>query len=929
MAPIQERIAAFPDGNSLISIQKSRLIVGNSEGLIKIYDLDQLDLEPKSIDIDNNITSLVQSQDLLFISNTNGQFQVIDLKNYLDHSIDIVVKTIYRSELPLRSIQSIPTLNQVVVGGDDRKLVFLDTSSSEFKAIKTLDLNDSIVDLSLGLNNSLIISLSNGEVKFYDVDGFGDDDDFTFKKSDMITTKILTSLDTIDYKNDHQDELVATKIHALKNGNFLIPANDGPSSIKLYSSTYQEITEIKDIESSGSIRSTHINDQESLIAVLYSDDTVKIFNLINYKLEHRFPISLNDNNIAINLQWFKYDLYFGTTNGEIIYFKQVGKEITTTTSTTTTSTEAIISAASGLFIDDATEDTDEEEYEKIAKRDRSKVQEEDSMIIDQDDDINDNDDEGLFGDDLDGDNYGDNKRFKSSKKYTNGGSSTSSSYFTSHTEVEEFQPYSPGSTPWIQDSKSDNSGSVERRYLGINTVGHVWAVRNSGYDQQQQHLTISFYDRSIQKDYHFTDHFKFDLCSFNNRGLLLGYSGINEKKNNDHGGKIYYRHHDSETDSWEKTIPLLKDEIITGVCLSNTSSQSSSIITVGTSLGYLRFFNLYGVCINVLKVQPIYALISSSTSNLFTVNQIANNIYTFSLIDINQDYNFIQQDVLLPIKRKSNEKLLLKGLFFNEYNDPCIISNQDDTLLILQTWRDSNNSKWIPILNCNNVITEYGSNPNKKNWKCWPLGLYNDQLNCLILKNNNPYPGFPLPLPVELKIRLPIQVHSINKENGSLKKKKKKKNPDDILDEDDEEEEEEDDDLMDTDGSEQIKNLFNDNDDPEENFLRSLTMGKIISDSLNDEAIGGDDDENDEIMDRLTKYSILFDKSLLKLFAESCKDSKLNKALSIAKLIKTDKALLAASKIAERMEFINLSTKIGKLREDLLDIDDDEDEDDI
>ena len=57
--------------------------------------------------------------------------------------------------------------------------------------------------------------------------------------------------------------------------------------------------------------------------------------------------------------------------------------------------------------------------------------------------------------------------------------------------------------------------------------------------------------------------------------------------------------------------------------------------------------------------------------------------------------------------------------------------------------------------------------------------------------------------------------------------------------------------------------------------------------------------EEDEVMERLNQYSMLFDKSLLKLFGESCKESKLGKAFSIARLIKTDKALLAASRIAE------------------------------
>ena len=53
-------------------------------------------------------------------------------------------------------------------------------------------------------------------------------------------------------------------------------------------------------------------------------------------------------------------------------------------------------------------------------------------------------------------------------------------------------------------------------------------------------------------------------------------------------------------------------------------------------------------------------------------------------------------------------------------------------------------------------------------------------------------------------------------------------------------------------------------------------------------------------------------------------------ALSVAKLMKTDKALMAASKISERMQFMNLATKIGELREKLLneaeEVDEEEDD---
>ena len=453
------------------------------------------------------------------------------------------------------------------------------------------------------------------------------------------------------------------------------------------------------------------------------------------------------------------------------------------------------------------------------------------------------------------------------------------------------KPYSPGSTPWSSDA-SNSSTSANRRYLAMNSVGYAWCVKSP--ENPHQTITVSFFDRSIQKDYHFTDYYNYDLCSINERAVLLGASGYDVKSKVDNA-TIYYRNHDSEQDSWERKIPLLKNEYITAISLTNVDTKNKyhndSLIVVGTNFGYMRIFNAYGVCVNVLKTTPIVTIIASSVATIFTINHISNQVYTFSIIDVNQDYKFVQQNVLLPIKHHQDPSVpLIKGVFFNEYNDPCIVPGYDDTLLVLQSWRESHNSKWIPILNCHHSIT---NTTTKKNWKCWPLGVYDDKLNCIILKHNNHYPKFPLPLPIEIEIKLPI---------GDYLTKKK-------ADPEHEEQEEDEDNDVDT---AQDKS-------PEETFLRSVTMGKLISDTLNDES---NDYDNDEIMEKINKYMVVFDKSLLMMFGESCKESKLNKALSIAKMIRSDKALVAATKIAERMQFMTLAMKIAKLREDLVSVED-------
>lgn len=84
-------------------------------------------------------------------------------------------------------------------------------------------------------------------------------------------------------------------------------------------------------------------------------------------------------------------------------------------------------------------------------------------------------------------------------------------------------------------------------------------------------------------------------------------------------------------------------------------------------------------------------------------------------------------------------------------------------------------------------------------------------------------------------------------------------------------------------------------------------MGKLISDTISnfEDEQQGEDVDQDSLMTRLEQYSTMFDKSLIKLFAEACQQLRLNKAYSIAKLMKTDKALLAASKVSEKNGVFN------------------------
>ena len=855
-----KKFSAFPDGNSFVKFNNSlnRLIIANSEGLIKIFNIGDSESEPISIDILDNLTSFTCHDDKnLVLTSTEGKLELVDLSTNISKGV------LYRSELPLRDTVFINQGNRILCGGDENKLIIVDFQPGEEEEdnkVTNITLPDQLLNISYNYAGELAsISLSNGDVQIYSV--VNEQPNLLHTIRNILPKKIHVSMDKVDFNEEHHDELLSTTTEWSRNGQYLlVPTVD--NQIHIY-----------DRQDWNKVIKTFNNDSGRIIdfkllslgkLAILSLNVFKVFDFDSGKLIHEDDFDFDEDAYPLNLDWKDGTLFIGSTNGESLQLDNIilkSKEHTDVLTSLFVSdaedednerlddendTDALLRKS-----DDEEQDIDDLENDDFghSKKRRIKLHEEDDLVIDEEDDNFGFEDAGIS---RNGHGNGNGFRVNGHKRFK----ASSPSVVAIASKIK---PYSPGSTPF------ENKGaSIDRRYLTMNNIGYAWIVQNkeggNTTSTNNNSITVSFFDRSLHSEYHFTDFHNFDLASMNQRGILLGSS---------ESGLIYYRSHNEGTnDQWERKLPLLSGEYITSICITDMKSANDTII-VGTSLGYLRFFNQFGVCINIMKILPIVALIASTTNNLFMINQVSYNVYSYLIIDINQDYKYIQHNSQMPLKDKIP---LIKGIFFNEFNDPCIVGGEDDTLLVLQSWRDSLNAKWIPILNCQLVISEYESNDNKKNWKCWPLGLFNDKLNCLILKNSNQYPGFPLPLPIELDIELPIK-------------------------------------------------LNHEEDEAEENFLRSLTMGKLMTDSLNDEL--NVDIEEDEIMERLNQYSILFDKSLLKLFGEACKESKLGKAFSIARLIKTDKALLAASRISERMEFLNLATKIGQLRELLIDIDSD------
>lgn len=847
----QSQLTAFNEGNSLISYSSSldKLIAGNSTGVIKVFDLNDRELEPTSYDCNPNLTSLTTFDGKILITNVKGQLEIIEPQ--LDDS-DSSNKVIYESELPLRDAIFTHDGRTIVCAGDDNKLAFIDAES--FDVLHNMKIPDSAVNINYNqIGQLLSVSLSNGDVQIINVSS--EVPNLLQTIPNKLAPKIHTSSDSIDYVDEHKSELVSTNCKWSSDGDYLyIPTTEVLIAVDRsdFNTVVHELSRPK--ESTGGIVDYCLLDND-YVAVLYDDFYLTVYDSGKIHETHKLT-GFNDQKKGINLALSNSSLYIGSTKGAIGILP------------------LSLKSKKNKFVADEAEESSDEEKSDIDNlfgdsdnepNRRNNLHIEDSMVIDQDDESDDEDPMRYYNKPVDDILGQQRKRHKSNhnKSVSIDGNVT---YIN-----EDITPYSPGSTPWLE------IGSIGKRYLVMNTVGNAWAAKKTSNSEhsKQQTITLEFQDGNVSHNYHFTDTVGFDLCSMNELGIALALSGYKDRSSKDRG-LIYYRNHGSVQDSWERNIPLVDGEYLTSISISKCPDLDGdeSIIVVGSNQGYVRFFNVHGLCLNIIKTTPVVATIISSNLCLFAIHQISHNVYTYSIIDISKDYQFIQQDVLLPLKKsKSSLQPLLTGIFHDEFNNPCIVSGNDETLIILSKWRETNNAKWVPILNCKDEVTEHGNNPSKKNWKIWPLSLYNDQLMCYVLKDTQ-YPGFPLSLPIAIDIELPIK-HN----------RKKKKTEEE--------------------GSEEL--------DFEEVFLRASIMGKLVNDFNQEEEIS--EQEEEEINNKIKEYSNTFEASLLKLFAKTCTESKLKKAFSIAGLLHSDKALNAASKIAERAQFPNLAKKISLLRE--------------
>lgn len=861
-------IALAPNGN--------QLCVANKAGLSKVLQMNNPEEEPEVFETPGDVTSI--------ICDSNSSFIVTTLKgDCYRYDFNGKDQLLARSMLPMRDCDVVHNGKMAVIGGDDMELSLVDLVE-DFKRYN-VKADEQVTQLSYSSQTNLLsVSYINGKVCFYSIsstrpnkintlEGYipknSYNDDYRNKPSSNGDGE-KDNDDSNDDDNTVKDpefcieNRICTRAAWHSNGlYFALPCHD--YTVKVFS--IKDYTLVKTLTNLNSSKAFFIDLKfepvhGSYLAAVDHENRLTIWNWQTSEVFYTKELGQKITNFLwkVHPDNKTLDIILGTWSGNIITVKGAAESKEVNLNET--------NQPKGLFVDsEAEEGSDLNEPNLQLPPDEVFTDEENESTAKR----HHYDDEQDFVDDDDGAGYvSEHPPHKFPRKGTNRDPVSSLGANSRATPKPfSYKPLSQGATPL---------GNGDRRYLTMNNVGYVCVVRGN----EQSSITVSFFDIGRFVEYHFEDVFGFDLCSLNENGALFAQSKA---------GQLHFRAHNSLHSPWTKTIPLQKGEKITSV------SHTPKRVFVGTSLGYLRIFNEHGVPLMVEKMSPIVAL-TAQEYKVFAIHFHNYHGITYSLFQRSLvSSKYYQRESPLPLTLPQDNLQLedidsefisfnplgIKNFFFSAHGDPCVFGI-DNVLLILSKWRSAAENRWLPVLDANMEIWKM-SGGRETDVKVWPLGLNYNMMNCILVKGRNMWPEFPLPLPTEMEMSIPIFVKSklLEEQNDSEKN----------------------DDEMET---QELKIPVQ--WAAEESLLRSKVLSILLSDTLAHEGeLYGNENE---ILASLTG---VHDKSLLRLFAGACTEQNNEMALSLVQDLAQDRALNAAIKIAERAELLQLVRRINTLRE--------------
>ena len=296
-------------------------------------------------------------------------------------------------------------------------------------------------------------------------------------------------------------------------------------------------------------------------------------------------------------------------------------------------------------------------------------------------------------------------------------------------QPEIHEPFQPGSTPWRGD----------RRYLCLNLTGVVWTV-----SQETHHtVTVEFYDREFQRDFHFTDPWMYDKGCLNEHGTLFACKSRGKEP-----AMLYYRPHETWTTRTDWRIPLPADEEVTAIALSE------NYIVCLTSANYVRIYTLFGVPISIHRQKSSPAVTCAAWRDY--VLTVGNGPATadgrtqllYSITNVRRSETHQNEDILALAAGAR-----LTSVFFSDAGDPHAYDSAG-TLLVCAGWRTPGQARWVPVLSAAGAAAQRrAARPDDA---LWPVAVAAGHFHCIVLRAGERHPPFPRPLLAELEFAAPL-----------------------------------------------------------------------------------------------------------------------------------------------------------------------------
>ncbi|KAJ1829288.1 DNA polymerase alpha accessory factor Mcl1 [Coemansia sp. RSA 2599] len=300
--------------------------------------------------------------------------------------------------------------------------------------------------------------------------------------------------------------------------------------------------------------------------------------------------------------------------------------------------------------------------------------------------------------------------------------------------VRSFQP---GATPWIGD----------RRYLAFNMVGSVVAIAQ---DEMHNSVEIEFFDKSMHRDIHFSDSFRYSLAALSEAGCLFATTtrelandgslrGISKPSDasEEEASVVAFRAFASWAASSDWTLALPTREHPRCIAVSSAGAA------VVTSLGMLRLLTCGGVQCHVESVPGRVVTCSAHNDMLLLIYETHGEL-EYLLMAINGQSKFAAG--ACPVSPSSS--IVWAG--FSEEGHPAVCDSRG-ILRVLHRYWTPRDACWVPVLDTRRVSKSRG-----RREAYWPVALSARQLMVATCRGRSRYPSFPRPILDELDIDIPL-----------------------------------------------------------------------------------------------------------------------------------------------------------------------------